>query len=174
MISTRRAALDAGFRFFCNGKPCRRGHFSDRRADTGDCVECKRGRTEDPEKRKVISKRWRERNADSERARCREYGKQNPGKQRIRSSRRRAREMHAPGSHTLEDLAEIRLRQLDRCFYCGARCKRRGHFDHLTPISKGGSDAPENLRLSCSPCNLSKADKVGKAFDAWLSTRIPK
>ena len=46
-----------------------------------------------------------------------------------------------------------------RCFWCG------DHFsleeltlDHLDPISKGGSNSLENLRLACLPCNHSRGN----------------
>jgi len=45
---------------------------------------------------------------------------------------------------------------------CGAcRCAMRDyHVDHVIPISRGGSDNPENLQLLCPPCNLSKGSKT--------------
>ena len=33
-------------------------------------------------------------------------------------------------------------------------------IDHYIPKSKGGSNALENLRISCRECNLSKADQM--------------
>lgn len=45
------------------------------------------------------------------------------------------------------------------CRYCGAEA---GPFeiDHIKPVARGGSDAPENLGVACKPCNLSKGAKL--------------
>lgn len=45
-----------------------------------------------------------------------------------------------------------------RCVYCGDE-NGPFHLDHLWPVSKGGSDEPNNLVMSCADCNLSKGNK---------------
>jgi 5-methylcytosine-specific restriction endonuclease McrA len=40
------------------------------------------------------------------------------------------------------------------CAYCGKN--KADHRDHVTPISKGGTDAIGNILPACAPCNLSK------------------
>jgi 5-methylcytosine-specific restriction endonuclease McrA len=45
------------------------------------------------------------------------------------------------------------------CHYCGFELNRfNSTLDHVVPRSKGGTDAPENLLLSCRRCNVRKAD----------------
>lgn len=39
---TRRAALATGAKFFNTGKPCKNGHYANRRTFAGNCVECQR------------------------------------------------------------------------------------------------------------------------------------
>jgi hypothetical protein len=34
------------------------------------------------------------------------------------------------------------------------------HVDHIIPISKGGTNNINNLRLTCPKCNLSKKEKI--------------
>lgn len=47
------------------------------------------------------------------------------------------------------------------CRYCGERVSiENATFDHLVPISKGGSDAPENLATCCLICNAIKSGKT--------------
>jgi hypothetical protein len=44
------------------------------------------------------------------------------------------------------------------CQYCGST--RSLTIDHVIPRSRGGLDTWENLALSCSRCNVKKADKL--------------
>ena len=51
------------------------------------------------------------------------------------------------------------------CYYCGASLKDAGqHLEHMTPLSRGGAHALENLVLSCQDCNLRKGTKTAKEF----------
>ena len=51
-----------------------------------------------------------------------------------------------------------------KCVLCGrAPATHPGcelHVDHILPFSKGGATLPENLRTTCSTCNLGKGDKI--------------
>ena len=54
-----------------------------------------------------------------------------------------------------------------RCHYCGVElvfshpihAKITYTVDHIQPVSKGGTDALENLVLACRSCNSTKRDK---------------
>lgn len=74
----------------------------------------------------------------------------------------RARKYQAGGSHTAADLVAIFEAQHGQCFYCDrqhlAACD--GHFDHIIPLSRGGSDGVENIVFACRPCNWSKHDRL--------------
>lgn len=45
-----------------------------------------------------------------------------------------------------------------RCVICGSR--RKLHYDHIIPFSKGGSNTEKNIRILCEKCNLHKSDKI--------------
>lgn len=45
------------------------------------------------------------------------------------------------------------------CQYCGARGAKL-ECDHKVPVSRGGSNDPDNLATACFPCNRSKRDKT--------------
>jgi hypothetical protein len=50
------------------------------------------------------------------------------------------------------------------CVFCGTRGGKL-HCDHLIPLSRGGSNDPENLATACDVCNLSKHAKTP---EEWL------
>lgn len=61
---------------------------------------------------------------------------------------------------------KIRLRILQRdgycCQYCGSEDATT--VDHIIPISKGGTDDPDNLVAACTRCNYSKGNRMGQFF----------
>jgi len=54
----------------------------------------------------------------------------------------------------------VRERAGDRCEYCGMLQAQQSfpffHVDHIIAQQHGGTDAPDNLALSCYHCNLPK------------------
>lgn len=53
---------------------------------------------------------------------------------------------------------EVWRRDQRQCVECGS--KERLEFDHIIPLSKGGSDTVRNIQLLCERCNRSKSDKI--------------
>lgn len=45
------------------------------------------------------------------------------------------------------------------CAYCRADAGRMC-ADHIVPLSRGGTNDPDNLAAACVPCNLSKSDRL--------------
>lgn len=124
--------------------------------------------------RKAASAKWqaanKERRADAARARRaanpekfleykRKWSSENPEKIAAGRVRRRAARKNAGGSHTAEDLARIRLSQRGRCAICKAKLSGFGSVDHITALSRGGSDNPSNLQIVCRSCNSQKHAK---------------
>ena len=58
-----------------------------------------------------------------------------------------------------------------RCQYCGVELSPAGswHVDHRVPVSRGGSDDPDNLALACTLDNLRKGDLTEPEYRDWLS-----
>ena len=107
----------------------------------------------------ATAKAYRAANKEACRARVKDWFQRNPNKARLYNATRRGLLRSAEGTFTTEDLAEIRKRQRDRCAYCRAKLEGAGHLDHITAVSKGGSNWPRNLQWLCATCNVSKHDK---------------
>lgn len=132
-----------------------------------------------PAKRKPWEKRYRERHraervaynrkyrADHRewaRERHRDWYRRNPAKAKEFASRRRT----AEGKHTADDLRLLYALQEGRCAYCGITLHGEYHVDHVQPISRGGSNWPDNLAIACRDCNHSKSNKT---VAEWLAVR---
>lgn len=88
-----------------------------------------------------------------------DWRKRNPERVSEMDKRRYALERGAKGSHTVEDIQVLRVGQNNRCWWCACELDKF-EVDHRVPISKGGSDNPENLCLTCVRCNRSKGAKL--------------
>jgi rubredoxin len=56
---------------------------------------------------------------------------------------------------------EILKRDNYRCQMCGATAKDGAtlEIDHIQPVSKGGSNSPDNLQVLCRDCNAGKSNQ---------------
>jgi hypothetical protein len=60
---------------------------------------------------------------------------------------------------------QVKMRVVRRDNYTCQHCKKKlddteVEFDHIIPLSKGGSSEEANIRLTCFACNRDKRDKV--------------
>jgi hypothetical protein len=53
---------------------------------------------------------------------------------------------------------EVWRRDGGKCVKCGSRCKLE--YDHIIPISKGGSNTARNIELLCEVCNRAKGASI--------------
>ena len=100
-------------------------------------------------------------NLTSENERTRKWFKSNPDRVRqiskANQSRRRARKRNQGGKHTVNQWIALLEWFGSACLVCGAT--ERIEADHVTAISRGGSDDIANLQPLCAACNKSKSTK---------------
>lgn len=75
------------------------------------------------------------------------------------------------GSHTDAEWFALVRSVRRRCAYCGCETRPVGEWrltmDHIVPVSRGGSDAIENLCVACAGCNSDKGTMTGDEYRAW-------
>lgn len=89
---------------------------------------------------------------------------------KARRARNRVKSMKRKGFTTDSTITHESIAERDgyRCYLCGddvdmslPRTSRFGAtLDHVIPISKGGADSMDNLRLTHWICNVKKSDKI--------------
>jgi 5-methylcytosine-specific restriction endonuclease McrA len=53
---------------------------------------------------------------------------------------------------------EVWIRDQSRCTQCGS--KEKLEFDHIIPVSRGGSNTVRNIQLLCEGCNRKKSNNI--------------
>lgn len=150
-----------------------------RRGVTRNCKEChkiitRKWKDAHPEQANAAVKRWhkehpkitiahrnayRERNREELNRKSREKARNNPEPQKARTRTYRAKK-HAGGRHTAQDVQLQYETQEGKCYWCGCDVFNKYHVDHVIPVSRGGSNNPDNIVIAYPPCNLSKNDKL--------------
>lgn len=103
------------------------------------------------------------------RERDRKYAQTPAGSARY--TRRRARKIGAEGSYTKADLILIAEKQGFQCYWCLCDISNKPTADHYIPLSRGGSNYPENIVAACGPCNSTKHNKLPEEFIEFLKLR---
>lgn len=121
------------------------------------------------EKAREYKRKRYEENPEPTRERTRNWGKQNPDKAREGYRRRRARKAQAEGTHTVADMRRQYKVQKGLCWWCLQPVKWEDrHDDHLIPLSKNGTNWPNNMVVSCAHCNCSKSAMMPDEFSGRL------
>jgi 5-methylcytosine-specific restriction endonuclease McrA len=122
----------------------------------------------------AAGKAWRAANPEKQRAFCREWQRRNPEATKANFDRWRAANREkvliwarscygnrkgAIGKYTKADVDALMSSQRGKCAYCRKALRGKFHVDHIMPLSKGGTNEPRNIQLTCAPCNLQKHDK---------------
>jgi 5-methylcytosine-specific restriction endonuclease McrA len=122
-----------------------------------------------PEKAHAYAAAYRAAHLEQMREYKRAWKTKHPEQAVVDFHRRRARLAGASGSHTAADTRTQYGRQKGRCYWCGEKVTWRAkHVDHVTPLSRGGSNGPENLVIACAHCNTSKGAKLPEEWAGRL------
>lgn len=105
----------------------------------------KRWKLEHPEKVKIWSELWKEKNIH----RIREIKHNYKVKRRLVESK---------GALSINIVGKLIDTQNNKCFYCDSKLETY-HIDHIIPLAKGGEHKDFNVVLSCPKCNLTKSSK---------------
>ena len=124
-------------------------------------------RRKNPEKFREWQGRHDEKFRDLRREGNRRWRKENPESHAHVVAARRARELAAPGKHTLVEWLALLDRCNYRCTYCGVHSGRLTR-DHDVPLIRGGSHAIDNIRPACARCNSKKGKSTGEEVRARL------
>lgn len=132
----------------------------------------KRWKKENPERNRAHKLKYAAANREREAARARAWLKANPERAHAGVRNYKARKRGNGGTHTAKDLEEILLIQNGLCVYCKVEItKENRHIDHMTPISRGGSNARENLQILCRGCNLSKRARTHQEYLIFIGAQ---
>lgn len=88
---------------------------------------------------------------------------------RIQRGRRRKWITSSPAHYTLVEWQRLVEVWNNCCAYCGARPEQL-HADHRTPVSRGGSNAIDNIHPACPSCNFRKHTMTEDEFRARLAS----
>lgn len=117
------------------------------------------------QKQRAAALRWYYENYEHALNRNRDWQQKNPHMLYMQSARRYALRKNATGKITSELVDRIFEDQNHFCFYCQCDLDESGyHIEHKIPLSRGGTNEPNNICLACPKCNLSKGTKTP---DEW-------
>lgn len=115
-------------------------------------------------------RRWWLENIEKHRKTCRDWAKNHPEEMRAIVARRRSLLAGAEGRYTKADISAMKLKQGNRCACCHDALTDY-HVDHVIPLTKGGTNWPDNLQLLCPTCNRSKGNKLPHEFIEYRRVR---
>lgn len=135
------------------------------------CRECCNKSRMEAYRKRPKKKQNREPDSEEQKQRNRERAKKPESKllKRAYNHKYKASKRNAKGSHTAEDITLQFKSQRGKCWHCGKKLDPDNyHVDHLTPLSRGGSNAADNIVITCPFCNLSKHNRLPHEWNGRL------
>lgn len=132
-------------------------------------------RLANPDKVRAQQRAWRNNNPDKAREKARQWYARHREAQSERhadymSQRRATRHGGRVFTVIPRDRRRLLARYRNECVYCGSRGKIV--FDHVIPLTRGGSHGVGNLAPSCIPCNRAKGTRLLTEWRASLRRAV--
>lgn len=89
-------------------------------------------------------------------------------KQQAKNANHRAKRYGAMGKCTAEIIQSQYSSQRGRCWWCSKDLNNTFDVDHRIPFSKGGTNLPENIVVTCEFCNSSKNNRLSMEWNGRL------
>ena len=163
MNLSRSEAKEKKLTRYFTGKPCLRGHVSERATNNGACIACIQEKPT-PKTHLANVKKYKEKNKEKVRLYQTEY-QQRPHVKAKRASSQKYREYLKNRSSLLVDSLNLR-EDIDKVYLaCQKKTEETGilhHVDHIVPINGKtvcGLHVPWNLQILTSTENLVKSNK---------------
>ena len=122
---------------------------------------------------KAYSAEWYLKNKERANANDRKWTKDNPDKKKEIKMRRKARLKKTEGYAEPFPKQKAIREQGNACFYCRKSLgKKNNHVDHMTPITRGGTNHADNKCVCCHSCNARKHQMTADEFMAVLAMEI--
>lgn len=156
------------------------------RAKNPDSVKAaqQRHRQSTRDKSAAYARQWRAANREHCRSYEREYRGENREKIREQQAKARAEnrlrfrsynakryamQLAAGGTYCAADIERLYAEQDGLCRWCSEPLSDGFEVDHVIPLSRGGSNSPENLAVTCMSCNRRKSSLL--PFSEWQPPR---
>lgn len=119
-------------------------------------------RSEIREKKLAYMSKWYKENITRRKLYSKQYEQslERKLKRRIRTRTQNAKRKSTPGQFTSKDVQIQIEMQKGKCWWCGELVGDNYEIDHRIPLSRGGTNYPENICIACFNCNRSKGSKM--------------
>jgi hypothetical protein len=169
-------AKSQGLKRYFTGKPCKRGHLSDRTVKTGNCIRChyelrdrniahraqRKWYINNSDKVRQYQRKWVSENRLAARSWYTNWRVNNPDKDAAKTAKRHATKLHAtPQWLTPDDLFMIEFQYL-KAETLTLMTGVKHHVDHIVPLQGKnvcGLHVPQNLQVLTANENISKSNK---------------
>jgi 5-methylcytosine-specific restriction endonuclease McrA len=127
----------------------------------------RRWRVAHPEEHNEKNRLYYARHREERLAQSAAYHREHPEVGRARWQNYRARRVAAAGSFTSAEWLAVVEEHAGRCAYCGEGGPLEA--DHRIPLSRGGTNAIDNILPACRRCNAKKHQMTEQEFRARLA-----